>query len=475
MRRNDAAIKNKSRANTNASSETPGGDTHIAIFDIGKTNKKILVFDEQYKVVFEESTQLPETTDEDGFACEDVHKLTAWIRDSFNKVINDKRFTIKAVNVSGYGASFVHLDETLQLCLPLYNYLKPYPENLRLQFYAAYGGESLVAKQTASPVLGNLNSGMQLYRLKHQQPEVFSKIKHSLHLPQYASFVLGGALHSDITSIGCHTNLWHFSKKTYHRWVKKEGIDVKLPAIKQQGDVTMHAGSNIAVGTGLHDSSAALIPYLCCFSEPFVLLSTGTWCISLNPFNHSVLSDYELHHDCLCYLTYTGNPVKASRLFAGYEHEQQVKRLAAHFKKPVDYYNGIKYNHTIKLAKPAGKAAMGDEAMVQPSGFEKRDLAKFDNYEHAYHQLIADIIAQQVRSTKLVLSGTPVKKIFVDGGFSKNDIYMHLLAKAFTGMQVYAASVAQASALGAAMAIHNHWNSKPVPPGLVEVKLYSKE
>ena len=45
-----------------------------------------------------------------------------------------------------------------------------------------------------------------------------------------------------------------------------------------------------------------------------------------------MLSDYELHEDCLCYLSYEGEAVKASRIFAGYEHEQQVKRLADHFK-----------------------------------------------------------------------------------------------------------------------------------------------
>lgn len=464
MRRNDAAIETESRVNNNSNV--------IAIFDIGKTNKKLLLFDEQYKVVFEESIQLAETTDEDGFACEDVHRLTAWIKDSFNKVINDERFTIKAVNVSGYGASFVHLDETLKPCLPLYNYLKPYPEELRQQFYTTYGGESLVARQTASPVLGNLNSGMQLYRLKYQKPDAFKKIQYSLHLPQYVSFVLSGIVCSDITSIGCHTNLWYYSKNAYHNWVKKEGIDAKLPAIKDASDIAAHIGNNIPVGIGLHDSSAALIPYLCCFEEPFILLSTGTWCISLNPFNHSVLSDYELHHDCLCYLTYNGKPVKASRLFAGYEHEQQVKRLAAHFNKPADYYTGVKYDAAIKLSKPLLHHSTGNEAMVKPSGFEERSMAAFESYEHAYHQLIADIVAQQVRSTKLVLTGTPVKKIFVDGGFGKNEIYMNLLAKAFAGIQVYAASVAQASSIGAAMAIHSEWNNKPIPGGLVEVVPY---
>ncbi len=51
----------------------------IAIFDVGKTNKKLFLFDEQYNVVYEEKKQLNETTDEDGFPCEDVHQLTQWI------------------------------------------------------------------------------------------------------------------------------------------------------------------------------------------------------------------------------------------------------------------------------------------------------------------------------------------------------------------------------------------------------------
>jgi hypothetical protein len=92
----------------------------------------------------------------------------------------------------------------------------------------------------------------------------------------------------------------------------------------------------------LHDSSSALIPYFISFHEPFVLLSTGTWCITINPFNNTMLSDYELDEDCLCYLSYEGKPVKASRLFAGYEHEQQVKRLADFFKKPMDHYSSVK-------------------------------------------------------------------------------------------------------------------------------------
>ena len=313
----------------------------IAIFDVGKTNKKVLLFDESYKLVYEESKQLDEIADEDGFPCEDVLALTQWLKDSFEKLAADKKFDIKAVNFSAYGASFVYLDDELNVIPPLYNYLKPYPPTLQKKFYDDHGGESIVARQTASPVLGNLNSGMQLYRLKYEKPDTFKKIKWALHLPQYLSYVLCSAINADITSIGCHTNLWDFQYDKYHQWVNEENIDDKFPGIIRCTDIAGYSSGNIPAGAGLHDSSAALIPYLASFQEPFILLSTGTWCISLNPFNHAQLTNNELNQDCLCYLSYEGKPVKASRLFAGYEHEQQVKRLSLHFNKPYDYFTTV--------------------------------------------------------------------------------------------------------------------------------------
>ncbi|MEP6846501.1 MAG: FGGY family carbohydrate kinase [Panacibacter sp.] len=454
----------------------PRGEAVIAIFDVGKTNKKLLLFNEQYKLVHEECVQLEETTDEDGFPCENVNALTQWIKDVFKAVTNDSRFDVKAVNFSAYGASFVHLDNDFNVFLPLYNYLKPFPSQLQQQFYDSYGGVSKFAKQTASPVLGNLNSGMQLYRLKYEKPEAFEQIKFSLHLPQYISHILTSKVYSDITSVGCHTNLWDFQHNEYHRWVKQEGVASKLPPVLSCEKIAGYIHETVPVGAGLHDSSAALIPYLTAFTEPFILLSTGTWCISLNPFNRSLLTDLELHQDCLCFLSYQGTSIKASRLFAGYEHEQQTKRLAAHFSKPQDYFSTVKCDINIlaRLQKPLKeKTAEDGTAMVQQSNFGQRDLHAFADYETAYHQLIADIIVQQVRSTKLVLKGSKVKQIFVDGGFSKNPVYMRLLAENFSDIEVYAAKVAQASSLGAALAMHQHWNKKSLPDNIIELKLYS--
>jgi hypothetical protein len=40
-------------------------------------------------------------------------------------------------------------------------------------------------------------------------------------------------------------------------------------------------------------------------------------------------------------------------------------------------------------------------------------------------------------------------------------------------MEVYAASMAQATAIGAAIAIHQSWNNKSLPGDIIELKYYS--
>jgi sugar (pentulose or hexulose) kinase len=452
----------------------------IAIFDVGKTNKKLFLFDENYRIVFERSARFFETVDEDGDPCENLDSLRLSVFDSLREVFRLKDFEIKAINFSSYGASFAYLNEEGRAFAPLYNYLKPYPEALKKQFYDTYGGEEEFSFQTASPVLGSLNSGMQLYRMKYEKPSIFNQIKYALHLPQYLSYLISSNVCSDITSIGCHTNLWDFHKNDYHYWVKQEGILEKLAPIFPCNQVVPASfpGNNYSVGIGLHDSSAALIPYLVNFQEPFILISTGTWCISLNPFNNAPLTKDELRNDCLCYMTYEGKPVKASRLFAGYDHDEQVKRISDYFNQSAGQYRSMEFNPEI-IAKLQKRNASEDKfqqnkKMMKASVFGERELSGFMNDEEAYHQLILDIISQQYLSTQLVLKGTEVKRIFVDGGFSKNAIYMNLLASAFPDIEIFAASMAQATAVGSALSIHNAWNKKSLPNDIIELKYFSR-
>jgi len=442
----------------------------VAIFDVGKTNKKLFLFDEHYRIVFERSARFLETVDEDGDPCESLESLRQSVFDALHEVARKEGIVIQAVNFTSYGASFVFLDEIGRPLTPLYNYLKAYPKALERELHEKYGGTGRFSLETASPALGSLNAGLQLYRLQREKPEIYRRMKHAVHLPQYLSFLLSGRIYADMTSIGCHTALWDFGRKDYHRWVKDTGIVEKLPPIVNGNEVfpAVFSGSTYKVGPGLHDSSSALIPYLMHFHEPFVLISTGTWCISLNPFNEEGLTKEQLEKDCLFFLTYSGTPVKASRLFAGHEHEIQAKRIADHFNVSAERFRKLEIDWPLvdKLT---------DQKTIPESldAFAAIDLNGFANETEAYHALMIHLTAAQAASTRLLFSQKAVNRIFVDGGFSKNNIFMNLLARAFDGIEVYAASMAQATAIGAALVVHEHWNSLPVPGNIVDLRYYA--
>ena len=79
----------------------------IAVFDVGKTNKKILLFDFDLNIVSEIEEKFPEITDDDGFECDDIEKIEKWILSSVNDLLNSEKYNLVAVNFATYGATLV--------------------------------------------------------------------------------------------------------------------------------------------------------------------------------------------------------------------------------------------------------------------------------------------------------------------------------------------------------------------------------
>ncbi len=420
----------------------------IAVFDIGKTNKKVFLWSTAFEIVFEKQQAFTEILDEDGFACEDLAALQQWIIDTFTELFQMPEFELIGLNFSAYGASFVYVNGAGDPVAPLYNYLKPVSTPFP---YMDFGGENEFARKTASPILGNLNSGLQVYESTFRP--FWSEVFKALHFPNYLASLFTGRLVSEITSIGCHTALWDFDAGQYHPWVSK--IEDKLAPISTESSLEI---DGIHYGLGLHDSSAALVPYLRCISEDFVLLSTGTWCIAMHPFNESPLHADELANDVLCYLQPNGKPVKASRLFGGHFHEEQVARMEKHFGGS---FKDLKFSDRVF-------SLFGANSSIFESAFASRDLNDFPDLASAYDQFMVDLVGQQIFSLNLMLQDAPVKQLLVDGGFSKNEWYMRLLARAFPELEVYAAEVAQASALGAALMVYEG----ETPKNLIQLKRY---
>lgn len=449
----------------------------VAIFDIGKTNKKLLLFNAQYQVVHQISEKFTEQADADGFPSENLADVLAWMDAQLAAVMQDARWSLKALNFSAYGASLVLVDAQGKAPKGLVNYLKPANDALFEQFFQTYGPAEELSRSSSSPVLAYLNSAYQAYEYKYLYPLLWDQIQWIFHWPNFLSFRLHGQAFAERTSIGCHTMMWDFEAKTYQAWVKAEGLLEKLPAIRPGDDVIMATvqGQDLPVGMGLHDSSSALIPYLRQMDQPFVLISTGTWCISMNPFLDSPLSAAALENDVLTFLQMDGKPVRAARLFAGNEHEQIIARLQAHFKVDALAHTRVTwkaaYAETFKQAMAAEAQKTRRADFLKASDFQSKSLEDFPDFESAYVAFVMDLVFQQLYSLSWVYSSELSWPILVDGGFSKNQVYMQCLALAFPSSSVYAAEVAQASSLGAALAVHRAWNKAELPKALVQMNL----
>ena len=434
-----------------------------AVFDIGRTNKKFFLFDEEYREVHREYVVFEEVKDEDGYASEDLHAVRNWLREVFHRILEAKMFDVHAINFSSYGASFVHLDADGEVATPLYNYTKPVDEELLEQFYRTYGPEATFAARTGSPRAGLLNSGMQLYWLKYRKPDVYARIRYSLHLPQYLSYVFTGVPISEYTSIGCHTALWDYTKQDYHDWVYAEELHRILPPIvSTETSINLnYNGTRMKIGVGIHDSSAALLPYVRSQRKPFLLLSTGTWSVSLNPFGSGELSVEDLSANCLNYMRIDGKPVKAARLFLGEEYKTQVAYLNQYFEVKADYHRSVSFDYAVFRQIMDGFTHRFHLEYLDHPMNPAVTTVPGTSFEYAYHHLIVELVERQVHSLEVALGDTRIKKLFLDGGFSDNEVFLHLLSHRFRDLQLRTTDSSLGSALGAAICISDRdLNSK---------------
>jgi sugar (pentulose or hexulose) kinase len=448
----------------------------IAVFDIGKTNKKLLLFDEQMNVVEQREDKFPTTVDEDGFECDDIELIEQWLVKSVGSLINEKQYLIKALNFSTYGASLAFLNKEGQRLTPIYNYLKEIDPAIQAELFERHGGEAEFCRQTASPALGSmLNSGVQLLWLKKNHPELIKKVEAVLHFPQYLSYLFTKRIVSESTSIGCHTFMWDYDHNRYHSWLKDQQISLPEP-VPNNDCITIDVESqSLQVGVGIHDSSASLVPYLKASKEPFVLISTGTWCINMNPFNHSPLTAEQLKCDCLSYMSIDQKPVKSSRLFMGHLHDVNTARLVKHFNVPANSYKTVQTNDALLksyLDDAATNKVFFKHGMPDNYIDDVCDLKQFESFDEAYHRLMFDLTMLNAASIALISdSNDQVKRIYVSGGFARNEIFVKLMASLYSDKTVFTSEIDNASALGAALVVWHAMAEKDIP----EINLGLKE
>lgn len=432
------------------------------IFDIGKTNKKYFLFDEELRVVDQSMIRFDEIQDDDGDPADDLMALTDWILSTVNRILNEGKYILENINFSTYGASLVHLNKQGEVVAPFYNYMKPLPEDFFDNFFKKYGGRNTFSLNTASPILGMLNAGFQLHYLKEYKPQIHKKITHSLHFPQYLSYLFTNEMVSEYTSIGCHTSMWNFKKMEYHSWIRDSGFINQLPRIVPT-DYSFQVklqGHSVNIGVGIHDTSSAMIPYLLGIKEPFCLLSTGTWSLSMNAFNSKPLKDEELKKDCLNFLSFRGESTRVSRLHLGKEIRYQAKKIGRHFNCDYERYKSVTYDAGFISKRKSQNQLLFNYQYLQPQMLEyknsqKENLGIFDSFEDAYRNLLDELVELQLASIQLTTEFKLMDRMFIDGGFAENEPFLQRLANKLPAVKIFASSFAQGSAVGAAMLMND--------------------
>lgn len=429
----------------------------IAVIDIGKTNKKIFLFDKNFKIVFQNSIQFEEIVDDDGFPCDDIVSIENWIKNQILSIQNKGDFKIQAINFTTHGASLIYLNKEGKRITPLYNYLKKLDLKDYNNLYQSHGGVEEFSRKTASPVYGMLNTGVQMLWIKKYKPEIWKQVDAILHYPQYLSYLFTNKITADFTSVGAHTATWDFDTMQYHNWLKDEGITLPIPCKGNEAIISEINGEKIAVGTGMHDSSSSIIPLLE-KEKDFVLLSTGTWIIAMNPFSKEVLTQHQLNNNCLCFMTPEKQQVKSSMQFLGRIHEVYLKALSEYYNISIDTHLDLTLNTKLceELKQKDAKIFLS-EGIDTDFEAHKEYLKNFESYETAYYQLIYEISKKVIAGINLISDkNVDISNVFISGGFNKNEIFIKFLKLLKSNIEIKISDCKNESALGAALIMKNY-------------------
>ena len=417
---------------------------HIAVIDIGKTNAKLALVDRhsltEIAVVTRPNTVRPGPP----WPHFDVDGHWAFLLDALAQF--HAEYGVDAISVTTHGACVALIGHDGELAAPILDYEHDGPDEVA-EDYAAIRPSFT---ETGSPHLaGGLNVGAQLFWQLRRDPTLKSRVRHIMTYPQYWGFRLTGAPGADVTSLGCHTDLWNPFERRPSSLVDRLGVGDLLAPTHLSSDVLGTLLPEIAVRTGLsadtkvycgvHDSNASLLPHLLARPAPFGVVSTGTWVIAMAVGGRECALDPE--KDTLVNVNAFGDPVPSARFMGGREHDlltagQPVEPAEAEIASVVE--QGLML---LPAAAPLTGPFKGREmrwiggAEPEIGSGERGACVGF------YLALVTTHCLSLIGQRGLVI---------VEGPFAKNACYLAMLSAA-SGEPVIAADNATGTSQGAAM------------------------
>lgn len=417
---------------------------NVAVIDIGKTNVKLTLVRlndlNEIDILTQPNDVLP------GPPWPHYNVESHWVF-LLNGLHNfQKLHGIDAISVTTHGACIALLDNMGNLVAPILDYEHTGPDEFEVEYNKIRPSFS----ETGSPRLPmGLNVGAQLYWMFSKNRELKAKTASIVTYPQYWGHRLTGVAATDLTSLGCHTDLWDpYSRKT-SSLAEKLGVSAKIANTMSSHDILGVILPEIAYQTGIdpdtpvycgiHDSNASLLPHVINQPGSFSVVSSGTWVIVMSIGGKQ--PDLDPSKDLLINVNAFGDPVPTARFMGGgREYELLIgEKTIEPTDKEIEIVlleQSMLLPAVVKETGPFGGRKsnwLGDEPSI---GSNKRSVA-------------TGFYLALVTAHCLELIGH-MGPVIIEGPFAKNRCYCMMLASV-TGCEVRAMNGETGTSQGAAM------------------------
>ena len=296
------------------------------VIDIGKSQAKLLFIDDAGEVAERHSRANRSVVSALGYRALDIAGLTQWMCKTLAASSATQRCA-RAI-ASTHGAAFVALGDDGLAWDPL-----DYEFEGVAETRIAYQLERDDFAATLAPDLPDgLNAARQLYWLQQRHPLAWARTRCLLPYPQYWAWWLSGVAASEVSSLGCHTQLWRPRERRFSDLARRQAwadlFAPVLPAWQMLGSVRAELTSQLGlpasceVHVGVHDSNACLARYLGDADDDkpgMSLVSTGTWVVVMAPGASAQALDPA--RDMLANVSVRGDVVPTARFMGGRELE----------------------------------------------------------------------------------------------------------------------------------------------------------
>ncbi|SLN40757.1 FGGY-family carbohydrate kinase [Pseudooctadecabacter jejudonensis] len=418
---------------------------HVAVIDIGKTNAKLALVDLPSLTEIAVLTRPNTVQAGPPYPHYDVDGHWAFLLEGLGQF--QREHGIDAVSVTTHGACAALLDGAGGLATPIVDYEHIYPEPV----CQAYDAMRPDFSETGSPRLaGGLNIGAQLHWLFSQDPGLRDRTAQIVTYPQYWGHRLTGKAATDVTSLGCHSDLWNPFDQGFSSLVAALGLQDKIAPVRRPGDVLGTVSRDVAdrtglrpdtpVSVGIHDSNASLYPYVASREGPISVVSTGTWVIVMSMSGDGGSATLDPVRDTLVNVNALEQAVPSARFMGGREFEV------------------IQQGQTVTPTPSDVEEVLSAPLMLLPS--VEQGTGPFQGRQMAW-QGGEPPVGSGVRSAALsfylaLMTHTCLDLVtgagptIVEGPFARNPLYLAML-QAITGRPVLTNGAVTGTSIGAAM------------------------